>query len=101
MAELVISEEMLIRRCGSSTTKLATLARRAVDWVEKHGDAQTLASAIMVLLREDVVMNAMFGDDGIGGRVMARRAMNRPYNGKRQAEATPTGRKKSAGSSAR
>ena len=94
MSELVISEEMLLRRYGNNTTKLAGLARRAVDWVEKHGDAQTLASAIMVLMREDVVMLAMFGDDGAGGRVMSRRSAARTMNSRHATEPKTSEKKK-------
>lgn len=104
MSELIISEEMLLRRYGDNTTRLAALARRAVDWAEKHGDSKTLASAIMVLMREDVVMRAMFGDDGADGRVMTRRALarsERSQNGRSQTESRPATRKKSASSSTR
>ncbi len=66
MAQLVIDEEMLIKRYGENKTKLAKLAHRAVDWVEKHGDAHTLAEAVMGLLEDDVVMYALFGEDGEG-----------------------------------
>ena len=64
MAQLIIDEQTLIKRYGENKTKLAKLAHRAVDWVEKHGDAHTLARAVMGLLEDDVVMYALFGEDG-------------------------------------
>lgn len=78
MSELLICEETLLRRFGNSKTKLAAVAHRAVDWVEKHGDAEALAAAVMMLVREDVVMLALFGEAGEGRAGAGRRANATP-----------------------